>query len=421
MEKVKVVEEVVEESYKSVLSNKNFVKLLIGKVISRFGDSIDMVAYGWLVFQITGSAAMLAGIYAVSGIPSFFFNMISGVVVTYLNKKLVVLICDIGRGLVVLLTAALFIMNLLEVWHLFLFTFINSTFESFRAPASAPLFTKVLNKNQYTYAISASETFSKVAEISGFSIAAILISLIGVGGVIIIDALTFFICAVAISLIKLPKEKIEKGKLTFSNYFVDLKKGLLYVKDSKIVLNICIFAGVFNLFVIPFNALQPAYAEDVLKRGPEVISVMGIAMLLAMTVGSFIAPKLSKIIKNKTMFISSGLIIAVGYFLLASLSNVVESQYLLIYLAIASALMGIAVPLINLPIKVGLMSKVEDEYLPRTVSFVNALALSTTPIGGAAVGILVNFYSLERIYVIFSSFVLILFISQIFNKTLREL
>ncbi|WP_456325866.1 hypothetical protein, partial [Desulfonauticus submarinus] len=72
--------------------------------------------------------------------------------------------------------------------------------------------------------------------------------------------------------------------------------------------------------------------------------------------------------------------------------------------------MGLALPILNLPIQVGIMSKVEEEYLPRTVSFINALALSTTPIGGGIVGGLILFIALKDVYLIFSIGILILFL-----------
>lgn len=408
-------------SYRDLLGEVAFLKMMIAKIISRFGDSIDIVAYGWLVFQITGSTAQLAAIYAVSGIPSFIFNMISGVAITYMQKKTVVFLSDFGRGIIVLITAILYVTGNLAVWHLFLFAFLNSTLEAFRGPAAMPLFVQVISKEKMDYAVAAVSSGSTIAEIIGYSVAGFLIGTIGIGFVIALDGITFFLSGILIWSIKLQKEQIKKEDFAFKNYFRDLKAGISYVWNTKLILSVCLFAGVFNFFVIPFNALQPAFAEEILNRGPEAISVMSVAFLVAMLVGGMICPKVKEKVNGKWMFIFSGFLLAIGYVALSQLGLVKDSPYLYVYLSVCSGIMGIAIPLLNLPIKVAIMKHVEPEYLPRAISFVNALSLSSTPLGGALVGAMILCVSLEYVFVIFSVSILVLFILQIFNKALSDI
>ncbi|MGV8146083.1 MAG: MFS transporter [Alkaliphilus sp.] len=407
--------------YKDILKEKEFMKVVMGEIISRFGDSIDFIAYGWMVFQLTGSAALLAVLFAVNGIPSLVFNMVSGVVVTYMQKKKVVYTCDFGRGVVVLLTAVLYITGNIAVWHLFVFTFINSTFEAFRAPASAPLFTQLISKEKYDYALSTSSTARTFAELVGYSVAGLLIGTIGIGAVILIDAITFFASGIITMSLKVEREVLSKTKLTLGKYFSDLKGGFLYVYKSKLILSICLFAGGFNLLLIPFNALQPAYVEQILNRGPEAISVIAASFMFAMLIGGIIAPIIKSKISGKKLFVLGGFFIGIGYLMFSQLGAFNESKYILLYVIIPSTIMGIVFPIFTLPIRSAIMSKIDSEYLPRTIAMINALALSTIPLGGALVGALVLFVPLKEVYVIFSLAVLLLFITQIFNKSLREL
>jgi len=412
---------VKKSGYGSLFRETEYMKFIIAKLISRFGDSIDVVAYGWMVFRLTGSAVMLATLYAVNGIPSFLFNMISGVVVSYWPKKRVVFICDYGRGLTVLLTGLLFMNGMLEVWHLFVFTFINSTFEAFRGPAAMPLFTQVISKDKYDHAVSLDSSGTTLVELVGYSIAGLMIGLMGVGGVIVLDAATFLICGLIISTIKVKKETIVKDQLTIKQYFKDLKEGFDYIISKKVVMSICLFAGVFNLFLIPFNALQPAYVKTVLNRGPSAISIMAVSFLVSMIIGSILAPAVKSKLSGYKMFILSGFVIALCYAGLSQMDKFSETALLYLPLVLLCALMGFVIPLMNMPIKVGLMSKVEPEYLPRTVSLVNALALSSTPLGGGLVGLLIGFLALQKVYLIFSIALIGLFIVQMFNKGIKEL
>ena len=54
--------------YKFLSKEPEFAKLLVANTINRFGDSVDVVAYMWLIYELTGSAAWSAFIYAINKI-----------------------------------------------------------------------------------------------------------------------------------------------------------------------------------------------------------------------------------------------------------------------------------------------------------------------------------------------------------------
>lgn len=58
-------------------------------------------------------------------------------------------ICDFGRGACVTLVAVLFITGNLAIWHLYVITFLNSSFESFRGPATTSIIPKILPRRKW--------------------------------------------------------------------------------------------------------------------------------------------------------------------------------------------------------------------------------------------------------------------------------
>ncbi len=75
-------------TYKKVLSDeRNLRYIILANIISRFGDSIDMIAYSWMVYQITGSTAWLTIILGVNMMPTVFFQPLFGGLTEYFNKK----------------------------------------------------------------------------------------------------------------------------------------------------------------------------------------------------------------------------------------------------------------------------------------------------------------------------------------------
>ena len=75
-------------TYKKILSDeRNLRYIILANIISRFGDSVDMIAYSWMVYQITGSKTWLTVILGVNMMPTVFLQPFFGVFTEYFNKK----------------------------------------------------------------------------------------------------------------------------------------------------------------------------------------------------------------------------------------------------------------------------------------------------------------------------------------------
>jgi len=69
-----------------LLQYPDFIKVWIGRTISRFGDVLDGIAFMWLMYKLTGSTLWMGTVMVVSAIPSLF-GMAAGVVVDSMDKK----------------------------------------------------------------------------------------------------------------------------------------------------------------------------------------------------------------------------------------------------------------------------------------------------------------------------------------------
>lgn len=421
MEKPQSISNKEEQGYASLKSERQFLILLASKLISRFGDSIDTIAYSWMVYKLTGSAALIASLYAVNALPNLIFGLISGVATNYFSKKKIVLICDMGRGLVVLTTCVLFFTGYLEPWHLFVFTFLNSTFESYRGPASMSLYAHIVPKEKMQHAKSLDSSAVKTVEIAGFAAAGVLIAAIGLSGVILLDAITFFICAGLISFIKLENEYKEEGKLTLKACRDDIAEGVKYLKGNKLILHVSIFATIFNLFVVPVNALQAVYIGDVLGGDSFMLSVFSISILLGIIIGGLLVPKLKGKFSGKHLFISAGVFIGVSYLGLSLLGSVSSMMWKYVGLALTMFMMGFFIPMINMQLGVALMTQVEKKFIPRVGAAINSFALCTTPVGAFLAGGLTKYVSISHMFLLCSILLILLSVAQLRNEPLDEL
>jgi Na+/melibiose symporter-like transporter len=79
------------------IKNKKFVKLLIANCISRVGDSIDMLAFSWLIYAMTNSVAWSAIIVGINQGTSIIFQPLVGAIVERFPKKKTMIISDYCR------------------------------------------------------------------------------------------------------------------------------------------------------------------------------------------------------------------------------------------------------------------------------------------------------------------------------------
>lgn len=407
--------------YGSIIKEKNYLFYLLGQLISRFGDSIDTIAYGWMVYEVTGKTSLMALLFGINAIPTILFQPIAGVIISYKKKKNVLFICNFGRAVVVTITALMFLSGTLRTYHLFIFTFINSTFEAFQSPASVSTLPLILDKELFSYGMSLSSTLSRVVELVGLAIASGIIGLIGISGGMIINALSFYLCGVFMLLVKYRNEKLQKQPLELKGYFHDLKDGFNYMTKTKVILSICLFGAFFGVLLLPFNTLNIAFIGDELKLGPNAVGVANFTLTIGMILGSLIFPKLKEKFKGINVFVSCGILFGICYFSFPLLKISANISITYILLALLCILFGLTAGVLMTLINVAFMECIKEEFLGRVAGVFNALVMAATPIGSLLVAGLCIFLNTSTLFLIFGIGTIILFILQRFNKGLSDI
>lgn len=410
--------EITRSSYGVVLKEKNYLLFMIANLISRFGDSVDAIAFGFMVFKLTGSASLMALLFGVNAVPTMIFQPFAGALVDRFNKKKVIVCCDLGRGIIVGGIAILFMTGLLSVPVVFIATFINSTFESFRSPAGGAIIPLILSKENYTYGMSLFSTSSRIVEIVGLAVAGAIVGVLGVSGGILIDSSSFFICGLIMCLLKPVGDIKNKVDISFKSYKDDLKSGFKYLMKSKLLLNLILFTPLVNMLLVPINTLGIVYVSNSLKLGPEVYSIIQISLIVGMALGSLVFPKVSEKVKGIKIFIAAGVLVGIPY---ASYYFIPGTTCVEIILVPVGIIFGLGAGLIMMQLNVLAMQKIEKEYMARVFGIMGALAMSAMPLGSVIVGGLCLVMSTTQIFLVVGILTVLLFLSQVFNKNIRSL
>ena len=123
----------ISSKYSALRGEREYFKLLAANAVNRFGDSVDSIALSLLMYEVTGSASMMALLLAVNYLPTIILQPIAGAVVDRMDKKAVMVWMDFARGAVVALIALLVYLDALSTAMLFVCVALISTLETLRS------------------------------------------------------------------------------------------------------------------------------------------------------------------------------------------------------------------------------------------------------------------------------------------------
>jgi MFS transporter, DHA3 family, macrolide efflux protein len=268
-----------------------FFIIWIGQVISILGSGMSQFALTIWAYQLTGEATALALVGFFSYAPGVFVGPIAGALVDRWNRKLVMAISDLAAGLSTIFIFFLFQNGQLEIWHLCVAGAISSVFGSFQWPAFSAAMSVLVPKEQYGRVNGAISMAESATGIGAPVLAGIALAVIGIGGVLLIDIVTFIVAVCAIFFVAIPNPPVTaEGKASQANFWQDTifgfrfiwrRKGLLGVQTTFAISNF--FFGIGMVLANPMVLARSGSNEGALAAVQSMLGVGGVAGGLLMS------------------------------------------------------------------------------------------------------------------------------------------
>lgn len=407
--------------YRELFRQKEYRKILLAGLINRFGDSIDAIAFTWLVYELTGNAAWSAFMFAANQLPSVLVQPFAGALVEGMEKKKLMVITDIIRGMITAGLALLYSTGLLTPWIMLIFTLVNSSVEAFRLPASLAVMPMILKEKDYAYGSSLNSGAGRIVELMGLGAAGVIIGFWGIGTAIAIDGVSFFGSALILSFLRIKENHLRKGQLSLKEYGTSLKDGWSYLKGQKVIRNFCLLTVLVNAITVPLNALQTPLIQEVLGQGSQLLSVFSLALSAGMGIGSLAYPFVSRRLSVRVQFAGAGVLVGASmysYTFGMRFQSHVPAIYALTILN--SFLLGMAVSILMSVLSVQFMKAVKQEYLARVGAIFNAGASAAVPAASLLVSVWVSFSPVSQIFKLSGLICVIMFLAIAFLKVRLE-
>src|ERR671923_474346 len=185
-----------------------FGRLWVGRLISLFGDAFTLIALPWFVLQVTGSGTATAGILLTLQLPAILTSMVIGSLIDRFQPRAIITIDNGLRALIVGLIPILYWFGRLELWLLFLLTFLAGMLVPATGVGSRTILPDLV-EDQDLDAANMLWSFSlNLSLIIGPAMAGLLVASFGGPSVLLIDAATFAV----MSLIAVTLPNVERSK-----------------------------------------------------------------------------------------------------------------------------------------------------------------------------------------------------------------
>ena len=233
---------------------RKFIIIWIGQLISTIGSGLTGFALSIWMYQETGQAAPFVYTALFSSLPVVMFSLFAGALVDRLNRRRVMILADVGAALTTFAIFLLYANGGLEVWHIYVSSFLASLFGTFQLPAFNASITMLVPKEHLTRANGMVQTGASVEGLLAPVLAGLLVGLIGVSGMILIDFVTFFVAVGTLSLIRIPQPEVTEEKKA-QKILQDIQQGWKFLSERPGLVALAGYIGLVNVLATSVLAL----------------------------------------------------------------------------------------------------------------------------------------------------------------------
>ncbi len=226
---------------------RGFTLIWVGQLISLLGTGTTRFALTIWAYQETQSATALAMVALFAFAPSIVFNPVAGALVDRWNRKLVLMLSDLGAGTATIFLLIMYSSGGLRLWHLFVAGAIASLFESFQFPAFSAATTLMLDKKEYGRASGMLTTAESASQIVAPLLGGFLLTTFGLGDIMALDIISFVWALFAIALVAIPQPPPHSAEEDAGNFWDDILFGFRYIFARPSLLGMQTAFSTFNL------------------------------------------------------------------------------------------------------------------------------------------------------------------------------
>lgn len=252
----------------------NYRLFFTGQLVSRTGTWMQTVAQSWLVYRLTGSAALLGLVTFAMQAPIFLFAPIGGLVADRFDRRKMLIWVQAAGAVPAATLAALTVTGRVEVWHVFVLAAISGIVNGFDIPIRQAFVVEMVEREDLISAIGLNSSMFHGARTIGPAVAGVLITLSGEGICFLLNAISFGPVLLSFVVMKVAARESAGRR---RHPLTEIREGFVYAATTGPIRMILMIMGVGAFTAVSYVALMPVFAEEVFGRGATGLGILNAA------------------------------------------------------------------------------------------------------------------------------------------------
>jgi MFS family permease len=253
------------------LRSRNYRLFVGGQLVSLIGTWMQSVAQSWLVYRLTGSAALLGLIGFAGQIPIFILATLGGVIADHANRHRVLVATQTAMMLLAFVLAALTLEGVVRVWHILLLASCLGIANAFDIPARQAFLVEMVGRDDIVNAIALSSSMMNGARIVGPAIAGIVVAAVGEGWCFLLNGLSYVAVILALLMMKIaPRTDVHPRVSTWHS----MVEGFSFAWHTRPVRALLMLLALVSVMGMPYTVLMPIIADRTLHGGAHAYAVL---------------------------------------------------------------------------------------------------------------------------------------------------
>ena len=320
---------------------KGYLYLWIGMVAVGIATMMQMTARGYLAYELTNSASKLTYVNVAFAFPMLSLSLFGGALSDRLDKQKIIQTGQFAAAFLAFVISALIFSDHINWLHLLTVSFIQGGIWAFMVPSRHSFIADLVPDKNLNSAIALNSAGFNVSNLIAPAVAGLIYGLSGpavvysiIGGLALMGVFFTFIIKPEMRIIdEIPNtNKSEKKEI-----FAEIKIGLKYIYNEKLLFSLLIASLIFSLLAEPFRFLLPIFVKDIYLKGPEAMGLLTTLMGLGSVIASVIIAGIDAN-KRGLIWIIGGFITGGSLLTLAISDSYVISMVVMIFMGASDSI-----------------------------------------------------------------------------------
>lgn len=361
--------------------NRDFATLLVSQSVSAGGDAVSATALPLLVFALTGSGVAMGVVGAVNAAADFVVGTVAGALADRGDRKRMMFGADLGRAILTGLIPLSVLFNGPTMGVIVLVTAPMAVLRAFFRAGYLASMPNLVGRSQLARGNGVLETAFSTAFILGPAVAGLLVSVIGPGETLAVDAASFAISSAGLFLIR--RDLRAPADRPPSRIVDDVREGVRYVVGHPVLRTVILLFATTSALLAPIAAAMTFRVVRDLGESPAAFGLTLSGLGVGTVVGSAFAARLGHEANVARLLVAAVLMTGLS----TALAGLIPSLAAVVVLNGVSGAGTAVLVVVYVSVRA---ANSPDALLGRIGSTARVAALALIPFGSLAGGVLID-------------------------------